>query len=110
MDGLDVQPVEVDLRLGEQCFRVMALLLGIAVTRQQHAQRIATEHTLACQAKGVADEQTHPVFQLGGGGLRERHHQHFFQGETILHHQADRHQRDGEGLARTGAGLDEIAL
>ncbi len=83
----------------------------------QLAQQVVTLRFLAKDPRRLHQPRTDAVAQLAGGGVGEGHHEDFrrqqFAGESLLaavtEHQAQIKRRDGEGLAGTGAGLDQAA-
>ena len=89
---------------------------GIVVT-QLGQQRIGLGQIAAEEACGLGQAGSDPLAQLLGGRIGEGHHEDLrrqqFPTEALLatmaEHQAQVQRGDGEGLAGTGTGLDQLA-
>ncbi|MDT4817388.1 hypothetical protein FQZ97_504630 [compost metagenome] len=88
--------------------------IGIA---QFHQQAVVLCIRLGEAARGLGQARADAVAQFLGGGVGEGHHEDFRRAQrpaerllaAVGQHQPHIQQGDGEGLAGTGAGLDQAA-
>ncbi|MNE54784.1 hypothetical protein D3C80_1495960 [compost metagenome] len=116
MDGRDGGLVHPFRSQAQQARTAGPAFGGIGVA-QLHQQTIVLRLRLGEAMRRLGQAQTDAVAQFLRRGVGEGHHEDFRRaqrpGERLLtamgKHQAHIEQGDGEGLAGTGAGLDQAA-
>ena len=109
VDGEYLRPVEARHR------PVQPLRIPVPVGRRradQHSHMLVDFDPAGIPPEGPegADHPaSHPILELGSGRSREGDDQDLLHGQTVGGHQAGDRGRDGEGLAGSGAGLDDGA-
>ncbi len=89
----------------------------LVVIAQLLKQRIRLAQLATEKARGFCKTGTDAFAQLLGSSVGEGHHQDLWRQQlaakallaTMAEHQAQVQRRDGEGLAGTGAGFDQLA-